>query len=303
MSAAFAGAVDLAGLKARATAPASSSSTPLPDSPYVLNLDEASFGQAIQSSTQVLVVMEVWSARAGADQLSADLAELAAAGNGTWLLVRVDADTQPRIVQALAQAMPIQGLPTVIAWAGGQPVDAFAGLQPKDALSAWVDSLITALRDQLPGIKQAEEAAGVVAEPEPVDPRFTAAEDLLDAGDFDGAKAAYQAILDVEPANAQAAQALGQVDFLARVAAAPADAVARADADPDDVTKQCAAADAEIAAGNVEQAFTRLIDTVRRAAGDDRTAARDHLVSLFGLFSTDDPQVQAARRKLAAALY
>lgn len=302
MSAAFAGAVDLAGLKARATAPAAAAA-PVPESEYVINLDEVTFGQVIQSSAQVLVVMELWSARAGADQLSVDLAELAADGQGTWLLARVDVDTQPRIVQALAQAMPIQGVPTVIAWAGGQPVDAFTGIQPKDALTSWVGSLIAALRDQLPGIKQAEEAAGVVAEPEPVDPRFVEAEELLDAGDFDGAKAAYQAILAVEPANAQAAQALGQVDFLARVTGQPADAVEQADADPDDVAKQCAAADAEVAAGQVEEAFNRLIGAVRRTVGDDRTAARDHLVSLFGLFPTDDPQVQKARRQLAAALY
>ena len=50
-------------------------------------------------------------------------------------------------------------------------------------------------------------------------------------------------------------------------------------------------------------AFARLVATVRRTAGDDRTAAREHLVELFSLFPPDDEQVIKARRALAAALY
>ena len=42
---------------------------------------------------------------------------------------------------------------------------------------------------------------------------------------------------------------------------------------------------------------------VRRTAGDERTAAREHLVELFTLFPPDDEQVIKARRALAAALY
>jgi len=69
------------------------------------------------------------------------------------------------------------------------------------------------------------------------------------------------------------------------------------------VAAQCDAADAELASGLVTQAFDRLIGTVRRTSDEDRTAAREHLVSLFGLFPPDDEQVVSARRSLAAALY
>ncbi|GGL90640.1 tetratricopeptide repeat protein [Nakamurella endophytica] len=294
LSAAFAGAVDLSAL-ARPATPA----PPVPSSQYVVDVTEASFGEVVQTSAQLLVVVDLWSARSqGSATLSPVLARLAEEGRGTWLLARVDVDANPRI----AQAFQVQAIPTTVALAGGQPVDAFTGVQPEDQLRAWITSLIDALRDRLPGIRAAEEAAGGPA-PEPVDPRFVAAEELLELGDFAGARAAYQAILDAEPANADAASALAQTDFLARTTDLSDDAVEFADAHPDDVRAQCAAADLEVASNLASAAFDRLIATVRRAAGDDRTVAREHLLGLFALFPVDDEAVRTARRRLAAALY
>ena len=60
----------------------------------------------------------------------------------------------------------------------------------------------------------------------PDDPRFDAAEEALAEGDFALARQRFQAILDAEPANANASLALRQVDLLARVSALPAGAPA-----------------------------------------------------------------------------
>jgi putative thioredoxin len=79
--------------------------------------------------------------------------------------------------------------------------------------------------------------------------------------------------------------------------------VARADAAPDDVDAQLAAADAELAGNDVQAAFNRLVSTVSRTGGEDRDRVREHLVGLFELFPADDPQVTAARRALARALF
>jgi len=157
----------------------------------------------------------------------------------------------------------------------------------------------------MPGIREAEQRQGGEAEPEeePDDPRFVAAEEAVEEGDWAAAEAAYSAILAAEPANEQAAAALGQVRFLARAEQADPGAIARADAAPDDVDAQLAAADAEVAADAVEAAFARLVATVGRSAGSDRDKAREHLVGLFELFPTDDPRVSAARRSLARALF
>ena len=57
--------------------------------------------------------------------------------------------------------------------------------------------------------------------------------------------------------------------FLARAENADPSA-RRADAAPDDLDAQMAAADAEVASDQVESAFTRLVATVGRTSGDDR---------------------------------
>jgi putative thioredoxin len=319
----MAGAVDLSGLKARAEArsssPASSSSSPSAAPPQrpaggppsdgapdtVLDVTEASFqADVIDRSMDVPVVVDLWAEWCGpCKQLSPVLEKLAAEGRGAWVLAKIDVDANPRI----SQAFQVQSIPMVIVVAGGQPVTSFQGAQPEPQLRQWIAQLLDALREQMPGIAAAEARGdGEVEAPveeEPEDPRFVAAEDALERGDYAGAQEAYEQILATEPANAEAQAALAQVKFLARAASADPSAIARADAAPDDVDAQIAAADAEVATQQVGEAFDRLVRTVARTAGDDRDRARTHLVGLFELFGTEDERVTAARRALARALY
>ncbi|GAA4886566.1 tetratricopeptide repeat protein [Saccharopolyspora cebuensis] len=310
MSAAMAGAVDLSGLKNRAeaagkaapggTAPADGSTASA--SPAVIDVTEADFqSEVVDRSMQVPVVIDLWATWCGpCKQLSPVLEKLAAEAGGTWVLAKIDVDANPRI----AQLFQVQSVPMVIAVAGGQPVDAFAGVQPEPQLRQWIDSLLDALRDKLPGIRAAEQGGEQEAPAEePEDPRFTAAEDALERGDFAAAEAAYQEILAAEPDNELAKAALAQVRFTARAEQVDPAAVQRADAAPDDVEAQLAASDAELATGEVAAAFARLVRTVERTAGEDRDRVRRHLIDMFELFPGGDDRVLAARRALASALF
>ncbi|WP_459709475.1 tetratricopeptide repeat protein [Actinophytocola sp. KF-1] len=310
MSAALSRAVDLSALKARAEA-ANRAPAPAPDGTapaapaggggaFVIDVTEATFqAEVVERSLEVPVIVDLWAEWCGpCKQLSPVLERLAQAANGAWILAKVDVDANPRI----AQVFGVQSIPTVVAIAGGQPVEAFQGAQPEPQIRQWLASLLDALRDRLPGIRAAEAGAGE-PEPEPEDPRFVAAETALENGDYDGAAAAYQKILDEEPANEQAKAALAQVRFQARAEAADPSVVVRADTSPEDVDAQLAAADVEMAQGQVEKAFNRLLASVRRTSGADRDRVRTHLVELFGLFPADDPAVGKARRDLASALY
>jgi putative thioredoxin len=129
------------------------------------------------------------------------------------------------------------------------------------------------------------------------------AEEAFEQGDFETAAAAYQKILDEEPANEQARSALAQVKFLARAESADPSVVVRADTSPEDIDAQLSASDVELANQQPEKAFGRLLDVIRRTSGADRDRARTHLVELFGLFPAEDPLVAKARRDLASALY
>lgn len=310
-SAPISGGVDLSALKARAESaarpqPAATGSAPAGGaaSRWVLDVTEQTFqADVVDRSMQVPVIVDLWATWCEpCKQLSPVLERLAEQGGGTWVLAKVDIDANPRI----AQVFGVQSIPTVIAIAGGQPAEAFAGVQPEPQLRQWIASIVDGAREQLPGTRAAEQdggAAGPDPGPEPEDPRFTAAERALEAGDYASAEAAYQQILDNEPANGDAKAALSQVRFLARAEAVDAGAPARADAAPDDLEAQFAAADTEIAGQQVEQAFERLVAAVRRMAGEDRERARVHLVELFELFPADDVRVAAARRSLARALH
>ncbi|MFC7450951.1 co-chaperone YbbN [Rhodococcus daqingensis] len=293
------GAVDLSALKERAqaapagppTAPGASGA-PAP----VVEVTEANFeAEVLTRSTQVPVVVELVAASMPSTAVfSATLNSLAMAGNGTWVLARVNVDSDPRI----AQAFGVQALPAVVAVAAGRPLADFDGDEPQ--LGQWIDAVLQATDGKLSGPAQ---SVGEGEPEEAEDPRFVAAETALSEGDLAGAEAAYQVILDAEPANAQALGAIRQVRFIARVQDLAPDAVARADADPAVVSAQLDAADAELYSQQPEAAFGRLIETIRRTAGDERTLARTRLLELFELFDPADPIVIAARRKLASALY
>ncbi|GLY65912.1 co-chaperone YbbN [Amycolatopsis taiwanensis] len=305
MSAALSGAVDLSALKARADAARQQPSQPASTGEAggqgdvsqggVIDVTEATFqAEVIDRSLRQLVVVDLWADWCGpCKQLSPVLERLAGQSNGAWVLAKIDVDANPRI----AQLFGVQGIPTVVAIAGGQPVDAFSGALPEPEIKKWLGSLLDVLKDKLPGMPEQEPVE------EPEDPRFTEAEAAFERGDFAEAEAAYQRILDVEPANEQAKAALAQVRFSARAATAEPDAVARADADPADLDAQFAAADFELAENKVEDAFARLLAAVRRTAGEDRNRARVHLVGLFELFDPADERVAKARRDLASALF
>jgi putative thioredoxin len=304
----IAGAVDLAAVKARSEAAARAKTPPAGEGPaaanaFAVDVTEQTFqADVIDRSMQVPVVVDLWATWCEpCKQLSPVLERLAAAAGGAWVLAKVDIDANPRIRQAFG----VESVPTVVAVVAGQPIDGFSGALPEPDVRKWISALLDALRDRMPGILEAERRQGVDAEPEeePDDPRFVAAEQAVEEGDWAAAEAAYSAILAAEPGSEQAAAALGQVRFLARAEKADPGAIARADAAPDDVDAQLAAADAEIAADGVEAAFERLVATVGRTAGSDRDKAREHLIGLFELFPSDDPRVSAARRSLARALF
>lgn len=253
----------------------------------IIDVTEANFQQTVlERSLSTPVILDFWADWCEpCKQLSPVLERLAAEGDGSWVLGKVDVDANPR----LAQALRVQGIPMVVAVVGGQLVEGFTGVLPEAQVRQYVDAVL--------------KAAGVAVGP-PVDPRLDAADDALMTGDLDEAEAAYRKILAEAPADRAAESGLAQVELYRRVSAAdPAQAMARAAKSPDDIEAQQLAADIEVLSGQAPEAYTRLVDLIRRTSGDDRDAVRKHLLSLFTVAGPDDPAVAAARRALARALF
>jgi len=296
------GAVDLAAVKARseAAARAADNATPAPGG-SVVEVSEATFqAEVIDRSFQVPVLIDLWADWCQpCKQLSPILERLAAEAGGTWILAKIDVDANPRI----SQALQVQSIPTVFAAIGGQLVPGFQGALPEPQVREFVGALVKAasqagLSGAVADVPDEETSAEV-----PVDPRFSEAEAALEAGQFDLAAKRYQAILDAEPANPEAALALRQVRLLERLQDIDPKLVARAETAPDDVPAQLAAADYALSRSDVDGALGRLLGLVRRVSGDDRDAVRERLIEYFDLLGPDAPRVAPARRALANALF
>ena len=145
---------------------------------------------------------------------------------------------------------------------------------------------------------------GGAPEEAPVPPLHQEAMGAIDAGDFDGAAAAYRKALAEKPNDHDAATGLAHVELLRRTTGADLEAVRRSAAEnPDSVDDQLAVADLDLTGGHVEDAFARLVALLGRTVGDDRETVRARLVELYSVVGNQDPRVAASRQALARVLF
>ncbi|WP_202551551.1 tetratricopeptide repeat protein [Streptomyces sp. SID8352] len=317
------GVVDLAAVKAaqeakakaeqaRAEAARNGGAGAVSPADLVIDVDEAGFeSEILQRSTEVPVVIDFWAEWCEpCKQLSPVLERLAVEYDGRFLLARIDVDAN----QMLMQQFGVQGIPAVFAVVAGQALPLFQGAASETQIRQTLDQLVQVAEERfgLTGLTvdpDAEPGGGgpdAAAEPPagPHDAALEAAVRALDAGDMGAAVEAYRGVLAEDPGNSEAKLGLAQAELLQRVQAADPQAVRRDAAErPGDAEAQIAAADLDLVGGHVEDAFGRLIDTVRRTTGDDRDAVRLRLLKLFDVIGADDPRVAAARRALARALF
>jgi putative thioredoxin len=294
----------------------------------VIEVTDQTFNTEVaERSRSVPVIMDLWAEWCGpCKQLGPVLEKLADEAAGAWVLAKVDVDANPRLSEALA----VQSIPMVVAVVAGQIVDGFLGALPEAQVREWIGRVMQAAAqlgvtgaggpgaagpDGAPGQGtaggteqgQAPRAGG----PGPAgatdpygDPAFGEAQAAMERGDLDGAAAAFQKVLDSMPGHPLATMGLAQVGLIRRVSAYDQAAVLReAEANPDDPQAQARAADIDLATDRIEEAFERLLGVVRRTSGDDRNAARVHLLSLFEAFPPNDPRVSKARARLSSLLF
>ncbi|MDO0925664.1 tetratricopeptide repeat protein [Streptomyces sp. TG1A-8] len=314
------GVVDLAAVKAaqeakakaeqaRAEAARRGGTGAVSPADLVIDVDEAGFERdVLQRSAEVPVVIDFWAEWCQpCKQLSPVLERLAVEYGGRFLLAKIDVDAN----QMLMQQFGVQGIPAVFAVVAGQALPLFQGAAGEQQIRQTLDQLVqvaeqrfgltglTVDPDAEPGgAPSAEAPAG------PYESALNAAAQALDAGDLDGAVRAYRNVLADDPAHPEAKLGLAQAELLQRVQDMDPQRVRQeAAGKPADAAAQIAAADLDLVGGHVEDAFGRLIDTVRRTAGDDRDAVRRRLLELFEVVGPEDPRVVGARRALARALF
>ncbi len=125
-----AGAPAQAGSPTGAAAPGTETGADLTVPSLVLDVTDDTFQDVLQLSSVVPVIVDIWAEWCGpCKQLSPILEQLTAEYGGRVLLAKVDADTNPQLVQAF-QA---QSIPTVAALIGGRPLGLFVGRAARGA--------------------------------------------------------------------------------------------------------------------------------------------------------------------------
>ncbi len=275
---------------------------------YVVELTEENFQSLLESSMTAPVVVVVYSAsRMPASlQLADDLATVVEELEGRLALGRVDADSQPGI----AQAMQVQTIPYAAMVLQGRLAPLLQDAPPLAELRTMMGQLVQQLTEQgMTGRHQplgGDEPPPDEAEPDQPeqDPRYAPAEEALMAGDLDRAVAEYDTLLAANPGDTEAAVGRARAELMRRTSGVDlAAAREQAAATPDDVDAQLLVADLDLLGGHVDDAFRRLIELVRRLAGEERDRVRLHLLELFDVVGNDDPRVLKGRQALASALF
>jgi putative thioredoxin len=300
------GAVDLSALRRPSTQPGQAGAG---SGRFTIDVvgEQSLRTDVIERSMSVVVLASFWSEQVPASvQLTERLSALADEFGGRFVLARVDAGSQPE----LAQALGIPEIPLVVAVLRGQLAPLIQDLLPEAELRTVLQQVLqAAAANGVAGVSpplgepddSGDDVVEPAAEPEPAHP---AAEEALLSGDVDTAIAEYEAALRETPADAEAGVGLARAKLLKRTQGAdPAQAREAAAERPDDVDAQTLVADLDLLGGHVDDAFSRLIDLVRRTSGEDRERARTHLVEMFAVVGDDDPRVAKARSTLASALF
>ena len=305
------GAVDLSGLSRPAptsSGPGSPAATTRGSS-YAVDVTEQNFQTVLESSVTAPVVLVFYSpSRVPESTTYADEVVAAVeAYDGRFLAGLVDIDTAPTI----AESLQIPQVPLLMVILDGRPAaQPIPGVLKREEIDTLLNQLAQGLTAQ--GITSRHQPLSAAApagdegdddEPQ-VDPRYAAAQQALENDDVDGAVAEYQRLVDANPSDAEAAAGLAMAKVLQRPQGVdPTAAHEAAAADPDGVDSQTLVADLDLLGGHVDEAFTRLVDLVRRTAGDERNQAREHLLGLFAAVGNEDPRVLRGRQSLASALF
>ncbi len=247
----------------------------------------------VSKSKEKVIILLCWSPRSGqSKEILEILGKLEQADKDAWQLGTVDVDAQPQV----AQALQIKSVPVAIAIIAEQLMPLFESVPPADQVRLVINKLLELASQK--GVGSAPEGPTEI----PMEAEEVAAFEAMEKGDYKAAKISYEAWLKRKPNEQVAVIGLAQVNLMLRIEGLDP-VLTLKNAKVDDLTSQLMCADIEIASGNYEAAFDRLLRAVKAFSADERDKVKAHLISLFNLVDPTDPRLIKARSQLASALF
>ncbi len=247
----------------------------------------------VSKSKEKVIILLCWSPRSGqSKEILEILGKLEQADKDAWQLGTVDVDAQPQV----AAALQIKSVPVAIAIIAEQLMPLFESVPPADQVRLVINKLLELASQK--GVGSAPEGPTEI----PMEAEEVAAFEAMEKGDYKAAKISYEAWLKRKPNEQVAVIGLAQVNLMLRIEGLDP-VLTLKNAKDDDLTSQLMCADIEIASGNYEAAFDRLLRAVKAFSADERDKVKAHLISLFNLVDPTDPRLIKARSQLASALF
>ncbi len=292
----------------------------------IIDGNQATFmADVVEASREVPVLVDFWATWCGpCKTLTPALEKVTNAFGGRLKLVKIDVDKNRELVAQLAKmGLPMQSIPTVVAFWQGQIVDTFQGALPESEVKRFAEALLKLAGSSAPGADFIAEGKMLLEEGDPAQAAqlFAAAvqQDREKAEAWGGLVRALVAMGDEEQAEEvlaevpatlkEHAEISGAKSALALAAegrkaqAARAGLEARLAADPKDYAARYDLATALNASGERAAAADALLEIIRRDRGWNEDAARLQLLKFFEAWGFEDPATMAARRKLSALLF
>ncbi len=242
------------------------------------------------SKTKVVILL-CWSARSP-DSIAVleTLARINSENSDVWTLGSVDVDAQPEV----AQALQVRAVPFAVGLVKEQLLPLFEQSYPEAQIRLVIEKVLSIA---------AEQGIGEMVE-ETLEPEEEEALAALESHDYLKAESAYLRLLSRKPNDVFAKLGLAHTQLLIRTTGLDAEVVAKIAAEePTNLDAQIQCADCEVVAGKYDEAFQRLLNSVRISSGPDQLRAKSHLLELFSLVDPSDPGLIKARRALANALF
>ena len=293
-----------------------------PKGGHIKDTTTAAFSRdVLEESRHQPVLVDFWAPWCGpCKQLTPVIERVVNEAGGRVKLVKLNIDDHPAIPGQLG----IQSIPAVVAFVNGRPVDGFMGAVPETQIRQFIDKVAGPA-----GADEAAEIAAVLAQ----------AEEILAAGDIDGAGQLFGAVLQADPENAGALAGIAQcmigagqlqrarelLDSVSEEAAKDAKvqaAIKKLDQieearkfgdpaalehdlvmNPDHHEARMKLAKVRNAEGARDEAADHLLYIMKKDRTFDDDGARRQLLAFFDVWGPKDPATLSARRKLSSILF